>query len=62
MSDRVDPRESSANIGNPNRGSPGTNTSYDQAQGNQAQGHRGKQKNLKWNSFSSRKKGGRGSG
>lgn len=54
MSDRVDPRDHSANIGNPNRASPGTNTQYDQTQGN-----RGKQKNYRWNSSSFGNKGGR---
>ncbi len=45
----IDPRDNHANQLNPNKGTPGTNRQYDQAQGN-----RGKQLNPTW------KGGGRG--
>lgn len=38
MSGKIDPRDNSANQQNANKGTPGTNRQYDQAQGN-----RGKQ-------------------
>jgi len=31
---RIDPRDNQSNQSNPNKGSPGTNRQYDQAQGN----------------------------
>jgi len=38
MNKNIAPKDNSANIGNANKGTPGTNRQYDQAQGN-----RGKQ-------------------
>lgn len=40
MSEKIKPEDNSANQQNPNKGTPGTNTQYDKAQGN-----RGKQMN-----------------
>lgn len=39
-SQKIAPKDNAANIPNPNKGTPGTNKQYDQAQGN-----RGKQMN-----------------
>lgn len=34
MTGKIDPKDNSANMPNPNKGTPGTNKQYDQAVGN----------------------------